>query len=132
MLRIKFWVIRKKTCEIHEYTFTTRQFKCCKNNDLMQKLMYAQQEIITHIENAQVHESGMELEQVIQYEIGVGEYTIWRGKSYIDLPQWISDKKACVNINSNGNTCFEYSVKCGWYNIYTKTNLCSTRNNNTD
>ena len=56
--------------------------------------MYAQQEIITHIENVQLHESGMESDQVIQYEIGVGEYTIWRGKSY--LPQWISVKKACV------------------------------------
>ena len=52
----------------------------------MQKLMNAQQEIITNIENAQLHESGMELDQVIQYDIGVGEYTIWRGKSYIDLP----------------------------------------------
>ena len=65
--------------------------------------MYAQQEIITHIENAQLHESGMESDQVIQYEIGVGEYKIWRGKSYIDLPQWISVKKACVNINNNDN-----------------------------
>ena len=63
----------------------------------------------------------MELEQVIQYEIGVGEYTIWRGRSYIELPSWISVKKACVNINNNGNKCFEYSVKCGWYDIHTKT-----------
>ena len=84
--------------------------------------MYAQQEIITNIENAQLHESGMELDQVIQYEIGVGEYTIWRGKSYIDLLQWISVKKACVNINNDDNKCFEYSVKCGWYNTHAKTN----------
>ena len=55
--------------------------------------MYAHQEIITHIENVQVHESGMELDQVTQYEIGVGESTIWRGKSAIDLSQWISVKK---------------------------------------
>ena len=31
-------------------------------------------------------------------------------------------KKACVNINNDENTCFEYSVKCGWYNIHAKTN----------
>ena len=82
--------------------------------------MYAQQEIITDIKNGQLHESGMELDQVIQYEISVGEYTIWRGKSYIDLQQWISVKKACVTINNNDNKCVEYSVKCGWYSIYTK------------
>jgi len=28
----------------------------------------------------------MEVDQVIQYEIWVREYVIWRGKSYIDLP----------------------------------------------
>ena len=82
--------------------------------------MYAQQDIITNIDNAQLHESGMELDQVIQYEIGVGEYIKWRGKSYIDLQQWISVKKTCVTINNNDNKCVEHSVKCGWYSIYTK------------
>ena len=60
----------------------------------MQKLINVQQETITNIENAQLHESGMELDQVIQDEIGVGEYAIWRGQSYIDLPLWISVEKA--------------------------------------
>ena len=31
-------------------------------------------------------------------------------------------KIACVNINNNGNKWFEYSVKCGWYDIHTNTN----------
>ena len=84
--------------------------------------MNAQQEVITNIENSQLHESGMELEQVILYEIGGGGYTIWWGKSYIDLPSWVTVKKACVNINNNDNKCFECSVKCGWYDIHTKTN----------
>ena len=48
--------------------------------DLLQKLINAQQEIITNIENAQLHESGMELDQAMQYYIWVGEYAIWRGK----------------------------------------------------
>ena len=30
-------------------------------------------------------------------------------------------KKACVNFNNNDNTCFEYSVKCGWHDIHTQT-----------
>ena len=64
----------------------------------------------------------MELDQAFQYEMGVGEYAIWRGRNYVDLPSWISVKKACVNINNNGNKWFEYSVKCGWYDIHTKTN----------
>jgi hypothetical protein len=74
-------------------------------------------EIITHIENA-LHESGIELDQAIQYEIGVGEYTIWRGRSHTDVPQWMSVKKACVNISSDDDKCVQYSVQCGWYNIH--------------
>ena len=104
--------------ERHEESFTARQFKCSRHDDLMQKLINVQQETITNIEHAQLHESGMELDQVIQYEIGVGEYTIYRGKTYIDLPQWISVKKACVNSKNDDNKCFEYSVTCGWYNTH--------------
>ena len=84
--------------------------------------MNAQQKIITNIENAQLHESGMALEHVTSYQIGVGESTMWRGRSYIDLPSWNNVKKACVNTNNDDNKCFEYSVKCGWYDIHTKTN----------
>ena len=40
----------------------------------------------------------------------------------IDLPSRVGVKKACVNMNNNDNKCFEYSVKCGWYDIHTKTN----------
>ena len=122
MVRVRCWVLSKKDAQRYEYPFTARQMRCSKTDDFNKKLLKAQQEVITNIENAQLHESGMELEQVIQYEIGVGEYTIWRGRSYIELPSWISVKKACVNINNNDNKCFEYSVKCGWYDIHTKTN----------
>ena len=89
--------------------FTARQFTCSRHDGLNQKLLNAQEEIITNIENAQLHESGMEFDQVIQYERGVGEYTIWRGRSCIDLPSWIRVKNACVNINNDDNQCFEYS-----------------------
>ena len=79
-----------KNGERHEYPFTARQFNCNRNDDLNLKLPKAKQQIRTNIENAQLHESGMELDQVIQYEIGVGEYTIWWGRSYIVLPECIS------------------------------------------
>ena len=64
-----------------------------KNDDLKQKIIYAQQARIRNIENPQLHDSGMELDQVIQYDIGVGEYTIWRGISYTDFPQQINVEK---------------------------------------
>ena len=79
VVKVKCWVVHKKSGEINKNLFTAKQFKCNKSDDLKQKLMYSQQEIGTNIEHAQIHESGMELDQAIQCEIGVGEYIIWRG-----------------------------------------------------
>jgi len=93
MVRVKCWAISKKIGERNAYSFTARQVKYSRNYDLMQKLLNTQQEITTHIGNSHLHESGTELDIVIQYEIGVGEHIIWRGRSYIDLPLWISVKK---------------------------------------
>ena len=43
----------QKAGERHEYPFPARQFKCNKNDALNQKLLNAQHEIMTNIENAQ-------------------------------------------------------------------------------
>ena len=51
----------KKGNNRYEYPFTARQFKCSTSDDLNQKLLNAQNQVITNIENAQLHESGMEL-----------------------------------------------------------------------
>ena len=37
MVRVKCWVVSKNTGARHEYTFTARQFKSSKNDDLKQK-----------------------------------------------------------------------------------------------
>ena len=43
------------------------------------------------------------------------------GSSYITLPDWISNKKAIINIkNTDDNNCFIYSVLCGFLNICDK------------
>jgi hypothetical protein len=65
MCRVKMLGCWQKTGERHEYSFTARQFKCSRNDGLMQKLMNAQQERRTHIENVQLHESGIQIGQVI-------------------------------------------------------------------
>ena len=47
---------------------------------------------------------------------------IYGEENVIDLPSRISVKKACVNVSNDDNKCFEYSVKCGWYDLHTETN----------
>ena len=44
---------------------------------------------------AQIDLNSIQLAELLwsRYEIGVGEYAIWRGRSYIDLPLWINVKR---------------------------------------
>ena len=40
-------------------------------------------------------------------------YQAFNGASYIELPEWVKNKKAVINIKNNDNKCFMYSVLCG-------------------
>ena len=42
------------------------------------------------------------------------------GKSYKELPDFIKNKKAIINIKNDDNNCFLYSVLCGYLDIYDK------------
>ena len=60
------------------------------------------------------------MKYITKFKIGYGSFIIPSGSSQVDLPLWIKNKKACVNIQSDDNTCFMYVVQCGVYEIYNK------------
>jgi len=54
---------------------------------------------------------------MLQYDVFISGITLkftrnqpLRGGSYIDLPKWISNKNACVNIKNNDNECFKWCL----------------------
>ena len=51
-------------------------------------------ELITNIENAQLHESGLIIRYINKFKIGYGGFKIPNGSSYIDLPLWIKKQKS--------------------------------------
>ena len=48
------------------------------------------------------------------------KYNPTRGGSYIELPKWVSLKKACINIKNEDDNCFKYCIQCGVNKIYEK------------
>ena len=48
--------------------------------------------------------------EVVQLEIHTVEFNPAKGSSYIKLPDWISDKKAIVNIQNKDEKCFLWCV----------------------
>ena len=77
-------------------------------------------ELLMNIDNAQLYESGLIIEYITKFKIGYGGFRIPTGSSDIDLPLWIKNKKACLNIQNYDSTCFMYAVQCGVYEIYKK------------
>ena len=47
-----------------------------------------------------------------------------RGSSFIPLPDWVANKKACTNVKNEDDLCFKYSVQCGFYELYKKDHPC--------
>ena len=54
--------------------------------------------------------SAWQFKEVEQLEIHTTEHNPLKGSSYIDLPKWIKDKKAIINIKNKDNKCFLWCI----------------------
>ena len=63
-----------------------------------------------HIENYQETGSAWYFKEVDKLEIHTVEYNPTKGSSYIPLPDWISNKKAIVNIENKDEKCFLWCI----------------------
>ena len=66
--------------------------------------------IIKDLEVYQKNGSGWYFKEVVQLEIHIVEYNPTKGSSYIPLPDWISNKKAIVNIENKDEKCFLWCI----------------------
>ena len=66
--------------------------------------------IIEDLEVYQKNGSGWYFKEVVQLEIHTVEYNPTKGSSYIPLPDWISNKKAIVNIENKDDKCFIWCI----------------------
>jgi hypothetical protein len=54
--------------------------------------------------------SGWRLKEVLQLNIKIDVNKPLRGSSYVELPKFIKDKKAVINIQNTDNECFKWCV----------------------
>ena len=50
------------------------------------------------------------VKEIVQLEIHTTEHNPTKGSSYIDLPKWIKDKKAIINIKNKDDKCFLWCI----------------------
>ena len=66
--------------------------------------------IINSIAEYQSAGSGWYFKEVDRLEIHTVEYKLMNGSSYIPLPDWISKKRAIINIQNKDEKCFLWCV----------------------
>ena len=90
--------------------FKSKTYNNLKSTDVKELISKCIRSIIEQLEVYQKNGSGWYFNEVVQLEIHLVEYNPTKGSSYIPLPDWISNKKAIVNIKSKDEKCFLWCV----------------------
>ena len=103
-------------------TFKSRRYEVLNTGDITDVMTKMAKDIDTQIENAQLSKSNIVIENISKITINYDKYNPTRAGSYVELPKWLSSKKACINIINEDTKCFEYCVQCSVFKIYEKGN----------
>ena len=110
----------KKTNEIVRREVRSRRYEMTNEDEITNVLNQMATDIEHQAEVLEVSESGLVLTQMDKMKFNLDKYNPTRGGKFIPLPKWVSDKKACINIQNEDNKCFWYSIQCGVCKVYEK------------
>ena len=89
------------------YSHTYKNLKSTNPEKLVKKCF---SKILTDIEEYNKNGSGWYFKEVLKLEVNTVEFNPTKGSSYIPLPDWISNKKAIVNIQNKDEKCFLWCI----------------------
>ena len=100
-------------------TFKSRKYEVNTDGitDVMTKMA---KDIGTQIENAQLSNSNIVIEKISKTTTNYDKYNPTGAGSYVELPEWLSLKKACISIKNEDQKCFKYCVQCSVFKTYEK------------
>ena len=90
--------------------FISGTHKNLESTDVEKLIDKCVKKIIEDLEVYQKNGSGWYFKEVVQLEIHTVEFNPAKGSSYIPLPDWISNKKAIVNIQNKDEKCFLWCI----------------------
>ena len=96
--------------ETFEAFFSTKNYKNLKSTNIEKLLKKGFAKILKHLEEFNNNGSGWYFKEVLRLEVHTVEYNPTKGSSYIDLPEWIKNKKVIINIKNRDDKCFLWSI----------------------
>ena len=90
--------------------FRSKTYNNLESTDVNKLISKFVNKIIKELEVYQKNGSGWYFKEVVQLEIHIVEFNPTKGSTYIPLPDWITNKKAIVNIKNKDDKCFLWCI----------------------
>jgi hypothetical protein len=103
-------------------TLNSRRYDIFNKDDLKEALNAIPGDIELQIQERYLQKSGLRVKGVEKININYDKFNPTRGGSYIQTPEWIANKKACINIRNEDSECLKYSIQCDIHGIHEKKN----------
>src|SRR5277367_2578749 len=85
--------------------------------------------LAARLEAVEIEGSGFSLKQINSLQININKYCPLKASSYLDLPEFIKNKQAVINIKNEDNQCFKWAILSALYPAKTKQNKVSSYRN---
>lgn len=96
-------------------SFATKNFVIHFNYDFNTIYETVVTSLLKKIEEFEERDSGWTFLSNLHLEVNINKYQPLGGSYFIDLPKFIKNKKACLNIHNNDNYCFLWCVVAALY-----------------
>ncbi|XP_073254782.1 uncharacterized protein [Porites lutea] len=98
--------------ELEEFKayFSSKTYKNYESSNEEEIVTKCMSKILDDIEEFSQNGSGWYFKEVLKLEVNTIKFNPTKGSSYIDLPSWIKNKKAIVNIKNKDDKCFLWCI----------------------
>ena len=93
------------------YALPSTRFNISNEDELTQALADSVKQILLQIQNLEASASNLRFKKFLSITIHYDKYDPTRAGRYIELPEWIKLKKACINIKNKDQKCFKYCIQ---------------------
>ena len=102
------------------YALPSIRLNISNEDELTQTLEDSVKQILLQIQNLEASTSNLRFKQILSITIHYDKYDPTRAGRYIELPEWIKLKKACINIKNKDQKCFKYCIQSVVYDKISK------------
>ena len=104
------WIRFRKGSEMVDLAFNSRMLAAYGLNDIYEVVNRMISHTLEQIENPALRDSGFVFDEVIGTNVDFHRLNLTRGSIYLPLPDWISRKKAIINLKNSDMECFKWAV----------------------